>query len=263
MKKIIQDSILYISNNFFNPLINDDISKSVNLSKFHFQRLFKEEVGLTPQKYIEWVRIEYAKHLIKIFPELKKSEIAYECGFNSPTSFNRAFKRQTNINPGEYNLNLEKLSDSLRNKINNKEKNNFEILYLEDKFFETKLITPIKENIESELALYQMNGNPKLIGIYLDAPIHTPIEKCRYLIGFEVKDKENSNQVLEKGYYIQFEFSGNWIELAKTASIILDNISKKKYKIKKLIAYEELNISKGININYEIMNRKLLIPLMK
>lgn len=53
MNKTIENSILYLTENFIDPITNSDISNFVNLSEFHFQRLFKQETGLTPQKYLE------------------------------------------------------------------------------------------------------------------------------------------------------------------------------------------------------------------
>ncbi len=62
--------------------------------------------------YINHMRIEEFKRLISL-PENQKFtllSLAFECGFNSKTSFNRNFKKATNLSPSEYlkqlNINL-------------------------------------------------------------------------------------------------------------------------------------------------------------
>jgi len=261
MKKIIEEGILYITEHFIEPILNADISNAVNQSEYHFQRQFKEEMGITPQKYIEWVRIEYAKHLMKIYPGLKKSELAYECGFNSPTSFNRAFKRQTDLSPREYEL--ENLFNTFRQKTSRRGKNQFEISYSNEKFFNTSLLNPLSKNIENEMDALRADGHLNLMGVYIDVPLHTPIEKCRYLLGYEVKETKIHNQILSEGYYANFSFIGSWEQLAQIASAMLEEAEKRKYKIKKLIAFEEIILPLGGELKYEKTERKIIIPLSR
>ena len=52
--------------------------------------------------YINEFRVEKAKQLLIDKPQLDITNIAYDSGFNSISSFNAAFKKNTNITPGRY-----------------------------------------------------------------------------------------------------------------------------------------------------------------
>lgn len=57
----ITKSIKYINDNIGRKLTISEICQYINLSKFHFSRKFKEEVGITPYKYILDRKVEAVK----------------------------------------------------------------------------------------------------------------------------------------------------------------------------------------------------------
>lgn len=76
-----------------------ELSRISGYSDFHFLRVFKGCVGLTPADYIRKRRIS---EIVKRIGEDKYiSEIAFEYGFNSKENFTRAFKNEHNILPTE------------------------------------------------------------------------------------------------------------------------------------------------------------------
>jgi YesN/AraC family two-component response regulator len=83
----------------------DQIAKTLNVSTFYFCKLFKKATGLTFTDYFARTRIERAKNLL-LNPNVRISEVAYDCGFLSLTHFNRIFKRVVGKSPTLYRQSL-------------------------------------------------------------------------------------------------------------------------------------------------------------
>lgn len=71
------------------------------LSTYHFCRIFRSALGLSPQRYVTERRVEQAMELIAI-GDVPLSRIALSSGFSSQASFTRAFKRVTGMAPGTF-----------------------------------------------------------------------------------------------------------------------------------------------------------------
>ncbi len=77
------------------------LARHVNLSERQFTRVFKSEVGLTAAGYVEAVRLESACRLLETTARTSE-QIARACGFGSPETMNRAFRRRLDTTPGEH-----------------------------------------------------------------------------------------------------------------------------------------------------------------
>ncbi len=77
----------------------------LDLSRRHFDQLFKTNFDVTPSRYITGKRIEFAKQLLKT-PNLNMEEIALMCGFGDQYYFSKVFKSETNITPTEFKRTL-------------------------------------------------------------------------------------------------------------------------------------------------------------
>jgi AraC-like DNA-binding protein len=79
------------------------LSESVNIPSRHLSQLINENIGTNFYDFINSFRIETAKKLLIISEKEKTvSEILYEVGFNSKSSFNTAFKKDTGLTPTEF-----------------------------------------------------------------------------------------------------------------------------------------------------------------
>lgn len=76
-------------------------AKKFNVSPTYFSRLFHEETGVTFKRYLISLRLEYAKRLLEE-NALPIIDVGYECGFNTPSQFYRAFKAETGYTPSAY-----------------------------------------------------------------------------------------------------------------------------------------------------------------
>jgi AraC-like DNA-binding protein len=76
-----------------------------NMSASHFSRVFREEMGRPPMDYLNDIRIRRAKKLL-LAGEKSITEIALECGFNSPSYLSDRFYRQYKITPSGFRKSL-------------------------------------------------------------------------------------------------------------------------------------------------------------
>ena len=77
------------------------IADQLNLSSTYLSDLLKNLTGLTAQQHIHEKLIEKAKELLST-SNLSVSEIAYQLGFEFPQSFNKLFKKKTDLTPLEF-----------------------------------------------------------------------------------------------------------------------------------------------------------------
>ena len=97
----IQKAIDYIEANLKNDISNRQIANTIGYSEYHFLRLFREYVKLTPANYIRKRRIS---EIVRRMSDEERpiSDIAFEYGFNSKENFTRAFKAEHHILPTEF-----------------------------------------------------------------------------------------------------------------------------------------------------------------
>ncbi|EPJ51081.1 MAG: transcriptional regulator, AraC family protein [Osedax symbiont Rs2] len=77
------------------------LAQSVNLSKFHFIKKYKELTNNTPINYFIHLKIERACHLLDISAKSVK-EISYALGYEDTYYFSRIFKKVMGISPNQY-----------------------------------------------------------------------------------------------------------------------------------------------------------------
>lgn len=97
----IQKTLTYIRKHISQSLTVDLLAEQICISKDHFIRLFKKEIGITPVQYINQKKIEKAQLLLAT-EKLSVKEIAFMLSFSDYTYFNRLFKRYTGVSPQEY-----------------------------------------------------------------------------------------------------------------------------------------------------------------
>ena len=99
--QIIHQALDYIEDHLSAPIRVADLSQQVYLSEFHFNRLFKTAVGLSPKQYILGRKLTVAQTRLKTSND-SLIQIAYDLGFEYPEVFSRTFKKQYGISPRVY-----------------------------------------------------------------------------------------------------------------------------------------------------------------
>ncbi len=97
----IKSILIYISENYQNPISIEEISAHCYYSKSYFMRFFKENMGMGFIQYLNDFRLEIAA---KMLHETDSNiiEIASASGFDNLSYFNRSFKKKYGISPGNY-----------------------------------------------------------------------------------------------------------------------------------------------------------------
>ncbi len=96
----IKSACDYISKNFTKSITVADIAEHLHLTKNHLIKLFKNELSETPNQYILKLRLIYARYLI-LHSEQTLQQIAYLCGFHTPSYFAKRFCAHFGILPNE------------------------------------------------------------------------------------------------------------------------------------------------------------------
>ncbi|WP_202080583.1 bifunctional transcriptional activator/DNA repair enzyme AdaA [Caldalkalibacillus salinus] len=78
-----------------------DLAHVVGASPSYLNRVFKHKTGRTPRLYLEALRIEKAKTLLST-TSFNNTQICYQVGYLSLSSFYHKFKRYTGFTPRQY-----------------------------------------------------------------------------------------------------------------------------------------------------------------
>jgi transcriptional regulator GlxA family with amidase domain len=100
----------YIVEHFKTGLSVKEAAGRAHLGVEAFCRYFRKATGRTFTQYINEFRIGYARRLLTGSP-LSVSQIAWECGFESPAYFSRVFRQFTGLPPVQYQQQWQKLQD--------------------------------------------------------------------------------------------------------------------------------------------------------
>ena len=77
------------------------LAREAGLSPFHFLRTFRHVTGLTPHQFVLRMRLNRAALRLRRGAE-PVTNIAFDCGFNDLSTFNRRFRRLIGIPPGAW-----------------------------------------------------------------------------------------------------------------------------------------------------------------
>lgn len=99
---LYQKVISYISENFKNDVSLKKIAKELGYNEKYLSSAMHSLTGIHFSDFIAMYRVEYAKELLAKRRELSIVEIALESGFSAANTFNRQFKKITEMSPSEY-----------------------------------------------------------------------------------------------------------------------------------------------------------------
>lgn len=103
-KNILQQAIIFIENNLYEPITACSVANAVYYSYYHFHRYFHIMMGETIGEYIRFRRLtEVAKALL--YTKKKILDIAVLLHFQSHEAFTRAFKNRYGVTPKQYRNN--------------------------------------------------------------------------------------------------------------------------------------------------------------
>jgi AraC family transcriptional regulator of adaptative response/methylated-DNA-[protein]-cysteine methyltransferase len=96
----IEQAIAFLEQNHARQPGLPEIAASVNLSEYHFQRLFTRWVGISPKRFLQFLTKEHAKELLDKSHDLLA--VAFETGLSGPGRLHDLFVACEAVTPGEY-----------------------------------------------------------------------------------------------------------------------------------------------------------------
>ncbi|MCB0211893.1 MAG: response regulator [Anaerolineae bacterium] len=98
----VQQAIAYIQNNLSHPELSlNMVANAVNLSTSHLAFLLKTALGISYVQYVNYLRLEQAKLLLKT-THMSIAAVSEMVGYATPSYFYRLFQRETNMTPAHY-----------------------------------------------------------------------------------------------------------------------------------------------------------------
>jgi AraC family transcriptional regulator len=97
----LQRVLEYIAANSHLDINLDDLAGVANMSRFHFARLFRQGMGVTPHRYLMDQRLQHAKALLRL-DTMSVAEVAVQTGFVDACHLARVFRRHIGVSPTEW-----------------------------------------------------------------------------------------------------------------------------------------------------------------
>lgn len=97
----MERTITIMKNSIHEPFSVQALAESLNMSSSNFSHTFKKNMGISPNRYMQQLKLEQAKKLL-----LKSyvTQVAFDLGFENPSYFIRLFKEAYGITPKQYQL---------------------------------------------------------------------------------------------------------------------------------------------------------------
>ncbi|MBQ8184904.1 MAG: AraC family transcriptional regulator [Lachnospiraceae bacterium] len=97
----LKKALNYMDTEYVNGITVKEVAEQLNLDRSYFSTLFKEEMGIPPQKYLMNLRLEKAAELMTIYDE-KPTTAGASVGYPDLYHFSKMFKRHFGISPRQY-----------------------------------------------------------------------------------------------------------------------------------------------------------------
>lgn len=273
MDKRIQQAYDFIKKNYQQKILLQDLASKVDLSPFHFQRLFKQEMGESPLQCMNRIRIERAAHLLRAIPGLSMSEVAADCGFSSLATFSRAFSKNIgmspllfsqSVHPGD--ISMTSASPELLFDVKIEYFPDIYLYYTHSSIYREQLL----EDFHAALSFCELEGihhpSRRMIGVWTFLTIHHPEQSFNYYAGAQLADNVNVEH-LEKIYFIP---EGKYACFATNHSyrefldVLIDWkahwLDKKPYIIRDLFAFDIIDPA-AKKMDYPCIQRRICIPI--
>lgn len=97
----IAEAIDYIRVHFKEQPNLDEIAQKINLSPFHFQRVFSDWAGVSPKKFLQYLSVEYSKTLLKE-KDFSLFDVSHTVGLSGTGRLHDLFVSLEGMTPGEF-----------------------------------------------------------------------------------------------------------------------------------------------------------------
>jgi len=224
----------YINNNIQSDINIDQIAYEYGISKFHFHKIFKEQMGTNIYETIKSIRLQKASNLLISNKYSTITQIANLCGYSSQTSFIRAFKQRFEQTPKQWrNGGYKVYSNKILSASKAASLSKVDYSYLEAKVEQTPkmkvyYIRHKGYNIKAARVWQKIMAwvftnkikSYKQIGIYHDNPIITPLNDCYYVVGISPNNNIKFDHITLPYFYIEEEICATFEVEGKFGDIL-------------------------------------------
>lgn len=261
-----------IKRNYRDRLVLSVLADKVKLSPYYFHRLFKKEMGMTPQECLKRARLEKSAHLMKSGSGWSLSEIAADCGFSSLSAFSRAFSQQFGMSPMAFSRSKQ---TSIHINIVDPPELDVKVVYLPDTLVYYN-VTSISnkdlhrefKNARSTCELNKVSIGDRQIGIATHVTFHYPEDSRNYYAGIEVKGKVPEKYadrvfLLPKGKYAVYSTTESIQKVRENAMWFKINwMDDSGCTRRDMFTFEEFDPSNKPS-DYPFLKRKVYVPIKK
>jgi AraC family transcriptional regulator len=99
--KAITKALEYLNDNYADDISLASLAKYTGVSKFHFARMFKDSLGVSPMAYLEKIRLKEAESILRT-GNCTLAQVARATGFSSRHYFSRRFRARLGYSPTEF-----------------------------------------------------------------------------------------------------------------------------------------------------------------
>jgi AraC family transcriptional regulator of adaptative response/methylated-DNA-[protein]-cysteine methyltransferase len=99
--KRVASAISFFKENYKLQPKLEDVAEHVNLSPFHFQKMFQNWAGVTPKQFLQYLSVEHAKDILKN-TGASLFDTAYETGLSGTSRLHDLFVKVEGMTPGEF-----------------------------------------------------------------------------------------------------------------------------------------------------------------
>ncbi|MCX6247488.1 MAG: AraC family transcriptional regulator [Bacteroidetes bacterium] len=296
IRKVLAD----IHENLSDELSLERLAQIAFFSPFHFQKIFSLYVGESPKQYIMRLRLERIAHYLKLYPELSIGDASFQCGFSSPATFIRAFKKYYGTTPDAFRrLSWDDISKIgiLKTKTGKHaavfpfEFRSMNMTMEEAEGFPSAMDIEVKTVRSLNVAFLEshlgdddaipaafraltrwaeprdlISKETRYIGVMLDMPFFTEYEKCRFRACITVPDetpaaKETGLMRIPDGKYATYFFQGTNHDLFRSLINFKHYwLDQSGYQIAEITGFELYEENPAITA-YESIHRQVFIPV--
>jgi AraC family transcriptional regulator len=290
----------YIQENLSEEIPLKTLSAIACFSPFHFQKIFSVYVGESPKQYIMRLRLERIAHYLTLYPSLSINDAAFQCGFSSPSTFIRAFRKYYGTTPdGFRKLSLDEISkigtlkprkgksfDIHSSEFWSMNLNNEEVagltseLRIEVKMFRSLNVAFMDSHLGDDDAIPNtfkaltrwaeprdlLTTDTQFIGILLDMPFFTAYDKCRFRACITLPSgvtvpKDIGSTIIPGGKYASYSMQGTIQGVFKSLLAFSHGwLSQSGYQVAEVTGFELYNENPATR-PYESIQRQIFIPV--
>jgi AraC family transcriptional regulator len=226
--QIANDIMFYIYTHIDTDIDIDALSRDLDVSRFHMQRVFKEVFGRNIYESIKSIRLQKASNLLLTNRYSTITDIAQLCGYSSQTSFIRAFKARFEMTPkawrqggyGDYSAKILSTSHFARTSQASFEHLRPEIVKMprmQAYYIRHRGYNDAVRETWQKLQTWCFHNNItkyEQIALFHDNPTVTPLEECHYVACIRTDHIPKKSRYrlpifdISDGIYARFDLQG-------------------------------------------------------